>query len=185
MPKDSADNSRRNFQEDENVRQLLKKVKIKEIMKAVVTIFEDAELSEAEEKFMAHKIHYLTVLSRENKLVGFLSQKYLYKTISPRKFIDSGTKSDSDIITNPDILIDEDSYYSKDSLDKYILRNIINKTPRTISAEESVAKALLAMDRGDTGCVLALDKNQKVCGMVTYREIVDFFVDILIGKNKK
>ena len=171
-----------NSKEEEYIKSFLSKIKINEVMTSpVVTIFEDEELSEAEEKFVIHKIFYLPVLSREHRLVGLISHKYLYKTQSPRKFIDPNLKFDPEIIFDPDILVEGDSYYSKETLDSYILRSIMNKNPSTLKEDDTVANALLTLGDRNVGCIVIVGDSRKVVGLVTHREIVNLFTRILKG----
>ena len=143
------------------------------------TVFEDEEMSAVEEKFVTHKIFYLPVISREHGLVGLISHKHLYKTQSPRKFIDPNVKFDPELMSDPDILIENDSYYSKETLDSYILRNLMNRIPMTLEPDHTVAHAILTMGRNNVGCIVIVDKNRKVCGLITHKEIINLFVHIL------
>lgn len=177
MPKDELIK----LTERDHIKNVLSKIKIKEVMDTPVpTVFEDDELSEVQGKFISHKTFYLPVLSRNFTLVGLISQKYLYKTQSPRKFVDPQVKFDPEIAQAKDILVDEDSFYFREALDSYILRNIMHKSPTTLNPEATVAEALMLMGRKNIGCIVVVDKNQKVQGLLTHKEIVDLLVHLIV-----
>ncbi len=147
----------------------LNKIKVKDVMvKNVVTIFEDDELSLAEEKFVEHHINYLIVIDHDKKLVGLLSRKYLYKTLAPRKIISEEMDYD------PKIIIDGDSFYEKASLDSYILCNIMYQTPTYLRPEVSLKTALITMAEKTVSCIPIIDNNKKPCGVLSHQEIVGY-----------
>ena len=108
----------------DKLHELFLQVKIGNVMnKAVVTVYEDEDLSIAQEKFLAHTVSHILVLDRRDRLSGLISQKYLYKTYSPRKIINDNVGIDKNVI------LDGDSYYDKNSLNGYILRTAMKKAP--------------------------------------------------------
>lgn len=151
---------------------LFETTQVQEIMKTpVITVYEDDDFSEAEEKFIHYGINYVLVVSRQHKFVGLLSQKYIYKTQSPRKIL-----GHEEIDYDPNIIVDGDSFYDKEGLDRYILRNIMSKDPFVMKPEDSVADAVFAMDKKNLGCIPILDQSGKIKGIVTNKEIVSFIV---------
>ena len=150
-------------------------VKIKEIMKApVITVYEDDDLSVVGEKFILHGISYLPVVSHANQLVGIVSQKYLYKTQSPRRII-----GHEEIDYNPQVIVDGDAYYNKESLDSYILRNIMKHDPLTLTPEHTLADAVIAMDKRNISCIPVIDAKRKVVGILTFRELLGYLAKII------
>ena len=158
-----------------DVRNLLEKTIIKDIMMTpVVTIFEDDELSLAQVRFVNNHINHLVVVDHDKKLVGILSHKYLYRTQAPRRIISEEMDYD------PDILFEGgDSFYSKESLDSYILRNIMNKTPQSLRPEDSIAKGVLIMAHKNVSCIPIVDQNRRPCGILSHQEIVTFLAKTL------
>ena len=156
------------------IRGILEKIKIKTIMnKDVIKVHEHDELSKAEEIFLAKRIYYLPVVNQYNKLVGLLSQKYLYKTHSPRK-IDS-----DELAYRPDILIDGNAFYDKEALDSFFLRSVMLKNPFTLTEEDSVLTAIFEMAKRKIGCICIIDGEKKVCGMLTESDLVKLTAQIL------
>ena len=157
-----------------HVKTFFKNAKIKDIMTSPArTIQVEESLSKASEMFTTYGISHLPVVDERNRLVGILSQKYLYKAISPRKFIEGELNPD------PQMVIDGDSYYWKDALDRYILRNIMQANPFTLSADDAVAQAVIHMAGRRIGCIPIIDQKREVKGILTNQEIVDFTSIIL------
>lgn len=149
---------------------------IQEIMKKPeITIQEDDNFSAAQRYFTTYRLTHLCVVKGNNELVGVLSQKYLYKAQSPRKRISEEMDYD------PDLIIDGDSFYSKETLDSYILRNIMNRTPVVLSPENPVSEAVLTMAKRNVGFIPIVDEKRKVVGTVTHIEIVDFVARKLVS----
>lgn len=162
------------YPEDFYIRTLLERIKIKDIMTVpVVTIYEDEELSDAEERFINRRVSYLPVISRDNRVVGLLSQKYLYKTLSPRKILNK------DLDYQEDMLIDGDTFYSKEMLNSYMLRHVMFKDPFTLPPEASVGSAVLNMSSRRIGCIPIVNQDKSICGIFTNQDIVDFSARIL------
>lgn len=154
--------------------QLLNKVKMKDIMaKNVVTIYEDDELSIAQKKFVDNNIIYLVVINHDGKLVGLLSRKYVYKTLSPRKVI----KEEMDY--DPEIIIEGDSFYEKQSLDSYILYNIMSKHPFSLKQEDTLKIAMTSMADRKITCIPIVDANHRPCGILTNQEVANFLASLI------
>ena len=150
-----------------NLEQMLVNTKLKEIMSSpVVTIHEDEEFSKVEELFTQHGIYYLPVVDSEKKVVGLISQKYLYKMHSPRKIVSEQMEY------RPDIIIDGDAFYDKETLDSYILRNIMLKDPLVLKGDESVKLAISHMVKRHLGCIPIVDGEQSIIGMVINEDII-------------
>ena len=166
--------TRKSYPEDYYIRVLFEKVKVKEIMVTkVIKLYEDDELSRAEEIFVTQGVSYLPVVTHNDELVGLLTQKYLYKTLSPRK-IDR-----EEIDYAPDIIVDGQSFYDKDSLDSIILKNIMHKDPFTLSPEDSAGRAIVEMVKQNIGCICIIRDNRKLCGIVTYKDFGRLAAEIL------
>lgn len=152
---------------------MLEKTKLKSVMKSpVVCVYEDDELSVVEEAFVQNRIYYLPVISHEQQLVGLVSSKYLYKTQSPRRMMDH-----SDIERqqyNPDSIVDGESFYSKETLDSFILRNMMQKDPLTLKETDTLSKAVELMDVMNAGCIIIIDDHRQVRGLFSSQEIVHF-----------
>jgi acetoin utilization protein AcuB len=153
-----------------DLKKYLQETKVTEIMKKnVVTIFEYDDMSDAEEKFIHNKISHLIVVDHDNKFLGLVSQKYIYKTQSPRKII----KEEMDYDKN--IVIDGDTFYEKDTLNKYILRTVMHKAPVVLTPDASIMEALMQIEKKMISCIPIVDKDRKVVGVLTDRDLVSLF----------
>jgi len=163
-----------NYHEDYYIRVLFEKVKLREVMTVpVITINEEEDFSLAEEIFLKNNIFYLPVVDKNNKLSGLISHKYLYKTQSPRKMIEEVNQAD-------DVLIDGDSFYNRETLNSYILQNVMINDPFTLGPDVTLSEGVLSLSRRKIGCIPIVDKNHKVCGIFTTQNIITYISRILV-----
>lgn len=150
-------------------REILKKTKIKTIMsKHVVTINAEDEFSKVHIKFMSDRVTHLVVVDNEDRVLGLVSQKYLYKTQSPRKIVSE------EMEFRPDLLRDgADAFYTKDMLDSYILSKIMQRDPLTMQPQESVGEAILHMANKKISCIPIVDDDKRIIGVLTHMEIIN------------
>jgi len=152
----------------------LGRTKVKDIMRTpVITVDQDEDCSAVEEKFVRHQIYYLPVVDSEGKLAGLISHKYLYKAQSPRKMFGEEMSYD------PDIIIDGDSFYKKETLDNFILQSIMKKDPFTLGPDNTVAEVVLNMSKRNIGCIPIIHPDRKVVGVITKQTIIDLAAQIL------
>jgi acetoin utilization protein AcuB len=153
---------------------LLETTKLKAIMKTpVVTIREDEDFSQAQIKFLNNHTSHLLVVDHDHKLVGVVSQKYIYKTQSPRKIVSEEMDYD------PDILVDGDSFYTKETLNNYILRSIMSKNPLSLMADDPVSKAVVLMAKRNISCIPIVDSQKHIEGVITDKEVIRFIASSL------
>ncbi|MCD4780380.1 MAG: CBS domain-containing protein [Candidatus Omnitrophica bacterium] len=158
-----------NEQRIAQIRSLFNDITLRAIMVSpVITINVDANLSEALESFIAYNITHLIVVDSQIKLKGIITQKYIYKTCSPRKIM--GDISGYD----PDLLLDGDSVYSKQTLDNFILRHMMKKNPFVLTPDDSIASAVCYMAKNNIACIPLVNDKEAVCGIITNQEIVNF-----------
>ena len=144
------------------IKKLLNEVKLKDIMTtAVISIREDEPFHRVEEKLKSHRIRHLPVVDVNNRLVGLITQRDLYKIQSPRK-LEDGTW-----------------YYDRQMLDNFILKHVMAKAVCTLSSEASVAEALLKMVDTKYGCIPIVDDKNMLCGIITQIDILKIAARIL------
>jgi acetoin utilization protein AcuB len=148
---------------------LLKKVSVEEVMSSpACTINVQSDMSTVEETFVKEKIRHMPVVDNDRKLVGLISQRDIYRAVAPRRFID-GT-----VYYREGIIIDQDGYYEKDSLNKFILNHVMHKDPKAVTANKSLGDAVHIMVTEKLGCVPVIDKDQRVIGIITRFDILKF-----------
>ena len=144
---------------------LFNKVKLSEIMTApVITVSEDAAFHEVAEKIQKNKIRHLPVVDQDNKLVGLMTERGLYKIQSPR-WLEDGTW-----------------YYDAEMLDNFILKDVMIHNLFTMSPDNSVSEAILKMVDKKYGCILVADKDRKLCGIVSYVDLLKLAAQIIQEK---
>ncbi|HOW35987.1 MAG TPA: CBS domain-containing protein [Candidatus Omnitrophota bacterium] len=144
------------------VRTLLSKVKLSEIMvEDVIALNVNDPFSRVEELMREKHIRHIPIVDEHFKLAGIITQRDLYRIQPPRK--------------------DEEGnwFYDKEMLDKNILRHVMTKNPFTLSPENTVAEALLAMVDRKYGCIPIVDKSQTLCGIVTQIDILRIGAQII------
>ncbi len=164
----------KHYSEDYYIKVLFDKMKVSELMvKSVPTVGEYDDLSSAQAKFLNKKIPYVFVVDKKKKLVGLLSQKYLYKAQSPRKVITA------DMQIGPDIIMDGNSYYSKETLNSFYLTNVMQKNPLYIREGASVSEAIALMADKNVACIPVVDNEDVVCGAVTNEAIISYLAKVV------
>lgn len=163
------------YDQDEHLRTLLETAVIRDIMNInPIKIHENEDLVKAQQLFQTHKTSHLVVVNDKNRLVGLISPKYLYKTHSPRKILGEAQYQD------PNYIIDGDSFYVKDSLDKFILKSIMWDDPVTLEPDNTIAKAILSMHRRKVSCIPIVNPDRQVMGVITNQEIINFITRPLL-----
>src|SRR3989338_3655435 len=153
------------YSEDYYVRVLLNKVPLREVMtEKLFTIREGAPFHEVADKIMKNSIRHLPVVDKDNKLIGLMTERDLHKIQSPRR-LEDGTW-----------------YYDQDSLDSFILRDVMIPNPFTLKPENTVAEAILKMVQKKYGCILIVDNNNTLCGIVSYVDLLKLAAQILEEK---
>lgn len=130
------------------------------MVKKTVTVNIDAPFSEVEELLRVHNIRHLPVVDGDNVLKGIITQRDLYRTEAPMKTLDG------------------DSFYNKDSLDRYITKHIMTKEVATLSAKDTLASAIVMMAKHKYGCIPVVDEGNRLAGIVTQTDVLK-----IIAKN--
>jgi acetoin utilization protein AcuB len=154
---------------------MLRDIKVGKIMTTrVFSVREDANLSQAVRLFTDQALTHLPVVDENNKVVGLLSHMYVYKTQAPRRYVEGETT------TAPDMLMDGDSFYLKETLDKFFLKNVMKKNPLTVNHNESLAVAVHFMANRRIGCIPVVDDLKNLVGIVTNQDIINFLAMMLM-----
>lgn len=129
-------------------------MKINNLMsKELITLSMDSPLSKAKEVFENHKIHHLLITDDDELLAGVITDKDLYKHLSPTV----GTNQESH----------RDTALLQKKLHLIMVRELI-----TAQAEISITKAVLMFYDNHISCLPIVDKNNKAIGIVTWRDIL-------------
>jgi len=150
---------KKNFGIKVDIKILLKEASVEDIMtKKVISIRVDAPFSKVPKILHEHNIRHLPVVDKKNKLVGLITQRDLFKIQSPRK------------------LMDGQWYYDDEILNCIILKNVMMKKPFMMTPEISLKRALEKMVYSKHGCILIVNPNKVLCGIITQIDILEIFV---------
>ena len=151
------------------IRELLMSTSVGKIMTTrVFAVHEDADLSEAVRLIGENSLTHLPVIDENKKVVGLLSHMYVYKTQAPRKFVEG------EMTSAPDMVMDGDGFYLKETLDRFSLSKIMKKDPLTLNQSESLALTLHAMANKRIGCIPVVDDLGNLVGIITNQDIIQF-----------
>lgn len=128
-------------------------MRVAEIMKTrVATIEMDDDLETVRELFSQAPFHHLLVIDETRQLVGILSDKDLYKALSP--YLDSLAENQRD----------------RDTLARRV-HQVMTRQPITVSPQLSVAEAIERVLAHGISCLPVLENGQ-ICGIVTWRDLL-------------
>ncbi|MBI3307372.1 MAG: CBS domain-containing protein [Candidatus Omnitrophica bacterium] len=140
----------------------MKKTPIREIMTSpAITVQIDEPFSHVEEKLRVKGIRHLPVVDDNHVVVGLITQRDLYRTLSPHRNEDG------------------DSVYDAAALDAFILKRIMTSNPATLTPDNMVAEAVNLMAAGRYGCIPIVDVNKKIVGIVTETNILKYLAKLL------
>ena len=150
-----------------DINNLLYKIPLKQVMSSPVkTVFVDDDFSKVEETFINNNIHHLPVINQDRKIVGIISQKDVYRHISPRR------SPDGEVFYRQDIILDKDGYYEKESLNKYITNVVMRKNPVVLTENKTVGDAVHAMVSSQISCVPIVSDKKHVIGIITRVDVL-------------
>lgn len=128
-------------------------MRVAEIMKTrVATIEMDDDLETVRELFSQAPFHHLLVVDETRQLVGILSDKDLYKALSP--YLDSLAENQRD----------------RDTLARRV-HQVMTRQPITVSPQLPVAEAIERVLAHGISCLPVLENGQ-ICGIVTWRDLL-------------
>lgn len=135
---------------------MLRSTPIRDVMVTnPITIYVRDRFSRVEEKMRIHHIRHLPVLDDQQVLVGLITQRDLFRAVSPRE-TDSGY------------------VYDKTQLDSFILSHFMTREPFTLHSDDSVMECVEAMVTKKYGCIPIVDNERRLVGIVTQVDILRF-----------
>ena len=140
----------------------MRDVPIREVMiSPVITVPVIASLNEVEEKFRAKKVEHLPVTGSDDRLVGLITIRDLFRIVSPHN-------------------TEEGYKYDPDSLAGYILEKVMTREPRTLGPEDTLHQAVQLMVKYKYGCVPIVDDEEHVAGILTQIDMLKF-LDVFLS----
>ena len=141
----------------------LYKIFLKDIMvKKPYTIDINEPFSKVWEAFKIYDIRHLPVIDSKGILRGIVTQRDLYRIVSPH-------------ITTESNLV-----YDKMDLDRYILKHVMTKEVITLSPNSTLRNAIDLMTVAKYGCIPIVDDNKYLLGIITQIDILKAVTEYFI-----
>lgn len=129
-------------------------MKIENLMsKKLITLSMDATLSKAKEIFENKNIHHLLITDDDGLLAGVITDRDLYKHLSPTIGTNQETHRDTALMQK--------------KLHQIMARNLI-----TSQAQQSLNEAVLLFYDNHISCLPIIDEQNKAIGIITWRDIL-------------
>ena len=123
--------------------------------KTPITIGMDEPFSRVWGLIRDHKIRHIPVVDSSKRLRGIITQRDLYRTLSPKKKVE-----------------EDGLFYLKEDLDKFILSEIMTEKVVTLSENQTIGFAFNLMVKKKFGCIPVVDKKQVLIGIVTQIDLL-------------
>ena len=138
-------------------------MKVESIMKTdLISLSMDSSLSEAKEVFENNNVHHLIVTDDEGLLAGVLTDRDLYKHLSPTVGTSNETHRDTALMHK--------------KLHQIMARELI-----TINASQSLSEAAALIYDNHVSCLPVIDEQNKPIAIMTWRDLLR----VLSLKHKK
>ena len=161
-----------------SARMLLNETKAGDVMSSPAKTLEvNSPFSKVEEMFVNQHVRHLPIVDSKGVLVGIITQKDLYKLVSPRKIVEKTLSFDGSKI------LDGNAYYSKEVLDAYILKYVMTKEVYTLKVNDTVGDAIHSIVSHEISSVVIVDDKKKVLGIITTFDIIKL-ADKIFLENK-
>lgn len=121
--------------------------------KKLITLAMDEPLSKAKDIFESQPFHHLLITDDEGLLAGIITDKDLYKHLSPTIGTSQETHRDTSLMQKK-------------------LHQIMERELITAKAEFSISEALLIFYDHNISCLPIVDKDKKPIGIITWRDIL-------------
>jgi len=131
------------------------------MIRKVITIDPEAGIAEAKEKMRMHRIHSLPVISSDRTLIGIVTDR------------DVRSAWPSDLFSKEEALRQEERSA------ELKIKDIMTADPVTVSPANTLQDALLLMQRIHVGALPVVDRDGKVAGIISLRDLLRAFTEVL------
>ncbi len=133
----------------------------KSMTRKVVSVGEETTVLEAREKLAAHSIRQLPVIDSDNVLVGIVSDRDIRSALpSP-------------------LVVDVQSAKERERVAALTVKEIMTRNPVTVSPTSTLEDALLLMRNTPVGAFPVVDREGKLQGIVSIRDLLRAFINVL------
>jgi len=127
----------------------------------VITIDPEAGIDEAKEVMRRHRIHSLPVVSADRTLIGIVTDR------------DVRSAWPSDLFSV------EETLRQKERSAELKIKDIMTPDPVTVSPANTLQDALLLMQKIHVGALPVVDRDGKVAGIISLRDLLRAFTGVL------
>jgi len=129
-------------------------MKIENLMNTkLITLDMDSTLNEAKDLFESNKIHHILITDDEGLLAGVITDRDLYKHLSPTVGTSQETHRDTALMQK--------------KLHQIMARNLV-----IARAQQSLNQAVVLFHDNHISCLPVVDKHHKPIGIITWRDII-------------
>jgi acetoin utilization protein AcuB len=127
----------------------------------VLTIDQDAAISQAQEKMAANGIRHLPVVDEKNSLIGIVTDRDIRSARPDRSFQKPGGGK------------------KKDQIPELRVRDIMTENPTTVTPSYTIQDALLLIQKLRVGALPVVDAAGKLKGIISVRDLLRAFINVL------
>ena len=129
-------------------------MKIEKLMSTkLITLSMDSPLSKAKEIFASNKVHHLLITDDDGLLAGVVTDRDLYKHLSPTIGTSQETHRDT-------------------ALMQIKIHQIMSRKLVTARTHQSLNEAVVLFYDNHVSCLPVVDKENKPIGIITWRDIL-------------
>lgn len=121
--------------------------------KEIVTLDLDGTLADAKDIFESNFFHHLLILDDDKKLIGLVTDRILYKNLSPTLGTNKETPNDTLII--------------RKKVHQIMVRDVITATPSL-----SLNEAAFMFYKHSISCLPVVNEQNQPIGILTWRDII-------------
>ncbi|ABK16631.1 CBS domain-containing protein [Syntrophobacter fumaroxidans] len=133
----------------------------KSMTKKVVTVGPNDGILETRELLAKSSFRHLPVVDEENRLVGIVTDRDI-RSAMPSVFLD-----------------ENETLKERERLAQMKIKDIMTKNPVTVNPANTLEDAILLMQRMRVGAFPVVDREGKLRGMLSIRDLVRAFVNVL------
>ncbi|MBC2694488.1 MAG: CBS domain-containing protein [Desulfobacteraceae bacterium] len=127
----------------------------------VITINKDADIFEAKDKMTKHHIRHLPVVGKDNRIIGIVSDRDIRSALPCS------------------LLKDYDTGKTREKLLEFKIKDIMRIDPFTVSLSYTIQDTLLLMQKTQVGAFPVVDKQGRIKGIVSTRDLLRSFINVL------
>jgi acetoin utilization protein AcuB len=124
----------------------------------IITITKDEGIFEAQDKMAINRIRHLPVIDDKYNLIGIITDRDIRNAMP------------SSLVSDP---------VSIEEIKKYNVEHIMTKNPVTVSIDDTIQDALLLIQKSRVGAFPVVDRESRLCGIVSVRDLLRAFISVL------